>query len=54
MCEDNYRQMLEEYRGIVNELFMLILDRNEQKSIEIANLRMKIETRSHDRKVKEI
>lgn len=49
MCEEDCEQALEEYRKVIKNLFLLVLDRNDTKLIELFRLKMQVERDKHRR-----
>lgn len=51
MHEEDYGQLLEEYRGLVNSLFSLLLERLYHTNNELFKLKSQIESDRQDREI---
>ena len=51
MCEEDYGQLLEEYRGLVETLFTLVLDRLSITEEKLFNLKLDNERRKAEKDV---
>ena len=52
MCEEDYGQLLEEYRGLVETLFTLLLDRMKVTENELFRMKLDNERRKQDKDIK--
>jgi len=54
VCEDDYGQVLEEYRGLVESLFELVLDRLKISERQLYEMKLANERREQEESMKKM